>query len=121
MKDLNEIRQIDIINSENIVSSPTIKDHNEPRHKTHDASVDFYKKLCLKLYISPNPILIQTLKQETFGICLDQFTLKEINLINKIIGKFHIFKQIIMSTSDTNSKIKFDIRRIKERWKTTKK
>ena len=88
---------------ENMVSSPNNKEHQEFGHKAFDTAVEFYKKLCLKLYISTNTTFVNLLKQDTLNIFLDIFTLKEMNLINKTIGKFNYFKNIILSSSDPTS------------------
>ena len=97
-----------ITSGENLISSPSNKEQTTDlpvphRHKIYDHAVDFYKKLCLKLYISTNPTFVNLLKQDNLNISLDLFTLKEMNLINKTIGKFNYFKQISLSGCDPNS------------------
>ena len=107
MKDQIDIKHpYEVTNIENLVSSPMNKEQGDPRHKFHDAAVDFYKKLCLKLYISPNTLFVNILKQDILQVTLDMFSLKELNLVNKTISKFNYFKQIVMSTSDHNSNYK---------------
>jgi len=103
---MNEV----ITSGENILSSAS---NNQPqseiqqphRNRMSDSAVDFYKKLCLKLYISTNSLFVNLLKQESMNLCLDLITLKEMNLINKTIGKFNYFKHICLSGCDLNSNI----------------
>lgn len=99
-----------IISGENILSSASnnfqLTEIQQPhRNKISESAIDFYKKLCLKLYISTNSLFVNLLKQESINLCLDSFTLKEMNLINKTIGKFNYFKQICLSGCDLNSKV----------------
>jgi hypothetical protein len=108
MKALNEnkITSEGLTSYENLVSSPVNKEQQIepiPRNKLSDSAVDFYKKLCLKLYISTNSTFVNLLKQDNFNLSLDLFTLKEMNLINKTVGKFNYFKQISLSASDPHS------------------
>lgn len=59
-----------------------------------------YKKLCLKSYVEPNPSLIAILKNENLILNPD-FTLKEIIIINKLIGKYLNYKTISVETNES--------------------
>jgi hypothetical protein len=83
------------------VKSPT------NNHKPYLEAVDQYKKLCLKVYATENPSFVSVLKNESLNICLDVYNLKEISIMNKIIGSFYYFKQIVLAPCDVNSKNKY--------------
>jgi hypothetical protein len=72
--------------------------------KPYLQAMEDYRKLCLKTYSAPNNNFITTLKQESLNMYLDSYNLKEINVINKIIGEYHYFKQIILAPYDIHSK-----------------
>jgi hypothetical protein len=82
--------------------------HKDPVRKQIAQGVDFYQKLCLKLYYTPNSIFLSAIKQENLKLYLDQYTLKDMNLINKTVGKFLYFKSITISARDPNSKTGFN-------------
>lgn len=86
----------------NINSYQPSKHLNSP--KPFPAAIEMYRKLCLKTYTTPNPNLVNSLKQESLNIYLDNYNIKEIHLMNKIMGKFYYFKQIVLAPQDANSK-----------------
>lgn len=73
-------------------------------NKPYLEAIEQYKKLCLKTYATLNSNFINTLKQESLNIFLDSYGLKEINVINKIIGSYYYFKQIVLAPFDINRK-----------------
>ena len=83
-----------LINSSSSSSSKRIQ--QQPFLK----AVEAYRKLCVKSYSTPNQSFITLLKTGNLNIFLDNYTLKDILNINKIISKHYIFKQIILSPFD---------------------
>ena len=75
----------------------------DPIKKQVAAGVEFYQKLCLKLYYTPNSTFVNSIKIDNLKLYLDQYTLKDMNLINKTVGKFLYFKSITVSGRDPNS------------------
>lgn len=76
----------------------------DPVRKQIVQGVEFYQKLCLKLYYTPNTTFVSSIKLENLKLYLDQYTLKDMNLINKTVAKFHYFRSITISSRDPNSK-----------------
>lgn len=74
--------------------------------KPYLEAVEQYKKLCLKTTLGPNNNFLTALKQEGLSLFLENFSLKEIAITNKIIGSHFYFKQLVLAPSDTNSKLK---------------
>src|SRR4051794_12002120 len=72
-------------------------------NKPYLVAIEQYRKLCLKTYATPNNNFITTLKNEKIALYLDMYGIKDINVINKVIGAFHYFKQIILAPFDPNS------------------
>lgn len=68
--------------------------------KINQDIIDDYKKLCLKSYIQTNNQLISTLKSETL-ILNPEFTMKEILIINKLIGKHLAYKNVMLETNES--------------------
>lgn len=71
--------------------------------KIYHQALEDYRKLCLKTYSSPNPVFASILKSEIMTIYLSQFNLKEIHCINRIIGKYQYFKEMILAPYDPSS------------------
>ena len=65
-------------------------------------AIEYYKKLCTKFHTQNNTILINQLKNENFYIFLDIYSLKEIQLISKIISNHFYFKTLIITPNDPN-------------------
>lgn len=59
-----------------------------------------YKKLCLKSFVEPNPTLMSVLKNENLVLNPD-YTLKEVLIINKLIGKHLEYKSILVETNES--------------------
>lgn len=74
-------------------------------NKPYLEAIEYYKKLCLKTYTTQNSNFVNTLKNESLNLFLESYNLKEINIINKIIGSYYYFKQIVLAPFDVNSKI----------------
>jgi hypothetical protein len=72
--------------------------------KPYLEAVEQYKKLCLKTTMGPNNNFLTALKQEGLSLFLENYSLKEIAITNKIIGSHFYFKQLILAPSDTTSK-----------------
>ena len=67
-------------------------------------AIDFYQKLCLRSYSTPNPSFINLLKGETLNLYLDNYTIKEINSLSKTLDRFCYFKTICLTRSEPSSK-----------------
>jgi len=62
--------------------------------------IEEYKKLCLKSFIEQNPNLISVLKNENL-ILNPEYSMKEIIIINKLIGRHLIYKSILVETYES--------------------
>jgi hypothetical protein len=62
--------------------------------------IEEYKKLCLKSYVEPNTNLIAILKNENLVLNPD-YSLKEIIIVNKMIGKYLNYKTISVETNES--------------------
>ena len=67
-------------------------------------AINFYKKICSKTFSTPNNHIISNLKHDNLHIFLDNFSVKESPPISRVIGSFSYFKNMIIATSDPNSK-----------------
>lgn len=61
--------------------------------------LDEYKKLCLKSFVEPNPTLIGVLKNENL-VLNPEYSLKEMAIINKLIGKHLNYTSILVETNE---------------------
>jgi len=59
-----------------------------------------YKKLCLKSFVEQNPTLIGVLKNENL-VLNPEYSLKEMMIINKLIGKHLNYKSILIETNES--------------------
>ena len=75
----------------------------KPKNCNYMAIDQAYRKICIKTYTNPNLLFLTALKSEHINIYLDNFSFKEIVVINKIIGNFYNFKSLTLSPSDPNS------------------
>ena len=91
------MKKSDLVQSSQIVA---VNSSLDPIKKQIVNGVDFYQKLCLKLYYTPNSTFLNSIKQENLKLYLDQYNLKDMNLINKTLGKFFYFKSITVSSKD---------------------
>ena len=105
---LNSTSNKKLINSSS--SSSSLK---RAQQQPYLKAVEAYRKLCIKSYTTPNPSFIALLKTGNLNIFLDNYTLKDIININKIISKHYIFKQIILSPFDLQKGESNDHRRSK--------
>jgi hypothetical protein len=62
--------------------------------------IEQYKNLCVKAVVSENPVLISTLKSENLLLTPD-YLLKEIGIVNKLIGKNLHYKTITVETTES--------------------
>ena len=92
----------------NIHFSSTSKSRakNKNINKPYQEAIDRYKKLCVKSFINAQETFITTLKGEILNLFLDNYRLKDIQVINKIVGTFFYFRQIYLSPFDTRGKFK---------------
>jgi hypothetical protein len=66
-----------------------------------------YQKLCLKSFIQSNPSLISVLKNENLNLN-PEYSMKEILIINKLIGKHLIYKKIHVETNESLKGMSFN-------------
>lgn len=71
--------------------------------KIYNQAFEDYSKSCLKTFSTPNPVFASLLKSELMTIYLAQFDLKEIHCINKLIGKYQYFKEMILAPYNPTS------------------
>ena len=83
-----------------LISSSSSSSSKRIQQKPFLKAVEAYRKLCVKSYSTPNQSFISLLKTGNLNFFLDNYTLKDILNINKIISKHYIFKQIILSPFD---------------------
>lgn len=90
-------------NNEN-VPQPYIPQSKTERSnaKPYLKAIEEYRKLCLKTYSTPNQTFATILKSEQLNIFLDNYSLQEILVMNKLIGKYFYFKHIVLSPFDPN-------------------
>ena len=91
------------INSDNI-PQPYVPPSKTERVNTKPylKAIEEYRKLCLKTYSTPNQTFANILKSDQLNIFLDTYTLQEILVMNKLIGKYFYFKHIVLSPFDPN-------------------
>jgi hypothetical protein len=99
------IHSTNTLNATNNTLNLLNRNPRTPSNKPYLEAIEDYKKLCLKTYATQNSSFLSTLKQESLNIYLDSYNLKDINAINKIIGNYFYFKQIVLAPYDLNSKI----------------
>ena len=87
-----------------IKSSQVIKGNS---NKPYLEAVEQYKKLCTKTTLGVNNNFLTTLKQESLNLFLENYSLKEIGILNKIIGGYYYFKQVVLAPADVHSKWSF--------------
>jgi hypothetical protein len=90
-------------------STETIVDNKYSNNKNYIEAIDQYKKLCVKTSANPQQGFIATLKGENLNIYLDNYSVRDIHVINKIIGVFFYFKQIFLSPFDARGKNNINI------------
>jgi len=83
---------------------PTALVRSNSSSRFYSEAIEQYKKLCLKSYSGHNNSILNLLKQENLNLYLDNYSSKEISILNKIIGENFYFKQILLAPSDLNSK-----------------
>lgn len=77
---------------------------NQNKQKTANAqAIEEYSKLCMKTYLTPNPSFVSILKTDFLELYVSSYNLKEINCINKIIGKYYYFSEIILAPFNPQS------------------
>jgi len=79
---------------------PSTEENVENIHKEYSQAIDTYKKICVKISANPQQGFISTLKGENLNIYLNNYNVRDIHVINKIIGGFFYFKQIFLSPFD---------------------
>lgn len=70
------------------------------QQKPYVKAIEEYRKLCLKTYSTPNQGFASILKTEQLNLFLDTYSLPEILVINKLIGKYFYFKHIQLAPYD---------------------
>ena len=73
---------------------------NKNNYNPFQEAIDRYKKLCVKTFINAQQTFITTLKGENLNLFLDNYRLKDIQVINKIVGSYFYFRQIYLSPYD---------------------
>ena len=68
--------------------------------KPYVKAIEEYRKLCLKTYSTPNQGFASILKTEQLNLFLDTYSLPEILVMNKLIGKYFYFKHIQLAPYD---------------------
>ena len=91
------------VRSPNNHSTPLVRSNSSSRF--YSEALEQYKKLCLKSYSGQNNSILNLIKQENLNLYLENYSLKEIIILNKIIGENFYFKQIIIAPFDIHSKI----------------
>jgi hypothetical protein len=88
---------------------PSTGEYVENKNKECSEAIDRYKKICVKISANPHQGFISTLKGENLNIYLDNYNVRDIHVINKVIGGFFYFKQIFLSPFDArgNTYIKY--------------
>jgi len=71
--------------------------------KAYIQAIDSYKKICMKTYTNASSMALNSLKNENLAIYLDQFPVKEVFVLSKIISKYFYFKSLSIAPNDPNS------------------
>lgn len=79
-------------------------DRNKNNNIQYQEAIKKYKNLCKKSFTNPQQTFIITLKGEILNLFIDNFRLKDVQIINKIVGAFFYFKHIYLSPFDTRGK-----------------
>ena len=90
----DETNQTDLIENQNIIEQII-----EPPKESKSA-IEEYKKICVKSYSSLNNIILFQLRTDQLNIFLNSLTLKDINVLSKIISKYFYFKHIQLGPYD---------------------
>ena len=80
--------------------SADIKNMNS---KLYREAIERYKTQCVKTFTDPHHSFITTLKGENLSLYLDNYNIRDIQNINKIVGSFFYFRKIILAPSDGRS------------------
>lgn len=81
------------------------KSNQSKKRPMSTRAIEEYRKLCIKTYSTPNPAFAAILKSDFLELYLSSHNLKEINCMNKIIGKYYYFNEIILAPYNPQSKI----------------
>ena len=68
--------------------------------KENQKAIEDYKKICAKTYASPSTQIISQLRSDTLNLFLENFELKGINAIVKILNKYTYFLHIKLGPYD---------------------
>lgn len=66
--------------------------------------IEDYKKICYKHLLNPNEIFLEQLSKNQINIYIDNYTLKEINVISKLLENHFSFKHIRLGNKNPNKK-----------------
>lgn len=72
--------------------------------KLYQKAINIYRKICSKTFSAANNTFIMNLKCEHMNLYIDNFGLKEIQAISRVVSLFFYFKGITVGISDPNSK-----------------
>ena len=65
-------------------------------------ALNFYRKICGKTFSAPNNNFIMCLKYDFLNFYIDNYSLKELPSMSRVISCFYYFKNIFISLSDPN-------------------
>ena len=67
-------------------------------------ATNFYRKICGKTFSAPNNNFIMNLKYDFLNMFVENYGIKELPAISRVLSFFHYFKSLNLAYSDPNSK-----------------